>query len=83
MIISTFSGLPVPEVYKEEIRMMNGEVVNFKYPEVVADHQKYRVTVYKHNALRHDGGTKSQIGLGVHGEPPGGPSGFFFFHSVY
>ena len=43
--------------------MVNGEVVNFNYPEVVADHQKYRVTVYKHNSLRHDGGTKSQIGL--------------------
>ena len=30
------------EGQKEEIRMVNGEVVKFKYPEIVADHYKYR-----------------------------------------
>ena len=59
MIMSTFSGLTVPEGQKEEIRMANGEVVNFKYLEVVADHHIYRVTVDNHNVLRHDGGTNS------------------------
>ena len=37
---------------------MNGEIVKFKYPEVVADHYRYRGEVENYNALRHDGGTK-------------------------
>ena len=43
--------------------MVNGEVVKFKYPEVVSDHYRYRGAVDNHNALRHDDGTKSQFGL--------------------
>ena len=42
---------------------MNGEIVKFKYSEVVAYHYRYRGGAYNHNALRHDGGTKSQFGL--------------------
>ena len=40
-MISTFLGLTAPEGQKEQIRMVNGEVVKFKYPEVVADHYIY------------------------------------------
>ena len=43
--------------------MVNGEIVKFKYPEVVSDHYRYRGAVDNHNALRHDDGTKSQFGL--------------------
>ena len=44
--------------------MMNGEVVNFKYPTVVADNYRYRGgAMDNHNVLRHDGGTKYQTGL--------------------
>ena len=39
--------------------MVNGEVVKFKYPEVVADDYIYRGAVENHNALSHDGRTKS------------------------
>ena len=42
MMMSTFSGLTVPEGQKEEIRMANGEIVKFKYPEFVTDHYIYR-----------------------------------------
>ena len=38
MMMSNFSGLTVPEGQKEEIRMLNGDVIKFKYPPVVADH---------------------------------------------
>ena len=41
------------------MRMVNGEVVKFKYTEVVADNYIYRGAVDKYNALRHYGGTKS------------------------
>ena len=40
MIISTFLGLNVPEGQKEESRTVNGEIVKFKYTEVVADHYR-------------------------------------------
>ena len=63
MMISTFSGLTVSEGQKEERRVVNGEVVKFKYPEVVSDHYRYRGAVENHNALRHGGGSKFQIGL--------------------
>ena len=63
MIMSTFSGLTVPEVQKEDIRMVNGDVVKFKYPEVVVDHYIYREAVENHNSLRPDDGTKPQFGL--------------------
>ena len=63
MIMSTFSCLTVTEGQKEERRIVNGEVVKFKYPEVVSDHYMYRGAVYDHNSLRHDGGNKSQFGL--------------------
>ena len=42
IMMSTFSGLTVPEVQKEDRRMMNGEEVKFKYPEVVSDNYRYR-----------------------------------------
>ena len=35
IIMSNISGLTGTEVHKQEIRMMNGEVVKFKYPGVV------------------------------------------------
>ena len=38
-------------------------VIELKYPEVVADYYIYRGAVENKNALRHDGGTKYQIGL--------------------
>ena len=38
MMMSNFSGLTVPEGQKEEIRMVNGGVSKFKYPEVVSEH---------------------------------------------
>ena len=41
IMVSTFSGLTVTEGQKEEIIRVNGEVVKFKYPEVVADHYIY------------------------------------------
>ena len=63
MMMSTYLGLTVPEGQKEERRMVNGEIVKFKYPEVVADHYRYRGAVDNHNALSHDGRTKSQFGL--------------------
>ena len=42
---------------------MNGDIVKFKYPEVVADYYRYREALENHNALRHDGGTKYQFGF--------------------
>ena len=45
MMMSTFFGLTVPEGQKEEKMMMNGEVVKFKYNEVVADHYRYKGAV--------------------------------------
>ena len=41
-MMSTFSGLIVTEGQKEERSMVNGEIVNFKYPQVVAYHCIYR-----------------------------------------
>ena len=63
IMVSTFSGLTVTEGKKEEIIRVNGEVVKFKYPEVVADHYRYRGAVKNRNFLKHDGGNNSQIGL--------------------
>ena len=42
MMVSTFWGLTVPEDQKEDIRMVNGEVVKFKNPEAVEDNYRYR-----------------------------------------
>ena len=61
--MSTFLGLTVPEGQKEERRTVNGEIVKFNYPEVVADHDRYRGKVDNHNALRHDERTKYQFFL--------------------
>ena len=58
---------------------MNAEAVKFKYPEVVADHYKYRGAMDNHNALRHDGGTKSQIGLESAWGTTWWPILFFYF----
>ena len=62
MMMSTFSCLTVQKGQKEERRMVNGEIIKFKYPEVFADHYRYRA-VENHKALRHDDGTKPQFGL--------------------
>ena len=78
-MMSNFFGLTVPEGQEEKRRMVNGEIVNFKYPEVVADNYKYRGAVDNHNVLRHDGGNKYQFGWRVNGERPGGPSEFLLF----
>ena len=63
LIISTFSGLAVPEVQKEERSMVNVEEEKFKYPAVVDDYCRFRGVVDNHNVLRHDNRTKSQIGF--------------------
>ena len=51
------------EGQKEEKRMVNGEVLKFKDPEVVADHYRYKGAVENKNALTNYGGTKYQFGL--------------------
>ena len=51
------------EVQKEERRTMNGEIVKFKYTEVVADNYRYTGAVENKNDTRHDGGNKSQMFL--------------------
>ena len=61
IMMSTFSGLTVPESQKEVRSMVSEEVVKLKYPEVVADHFRYRGAVENHNDLRHDDGTKYQF----------------------
>ena len=43
--------------------MVNEEVITFIYCAIVADYQRYMGEVENNNALRHDGGTKSQIGF--------------------
>ena len=40
MMISTLSGLTVPEGQNEEIRMVNGEVLKLKYTEIIADNYR-------------------------------------------
>ena len=60
---SNFLGLTMPEGQKEDIIMVNWEVARLKYPETVADNYRYKGALYNHNALSHDGGTKSQFGL--------------------
>ena len=42
LMISTFLGLNFQKGQKEERRTVNGEVIQFKYTEVVADHYIYR-----------------------------------------
>ena len=58
MMMSNFSGLTVPEGQKEEIRMVNGGVSKFKYPEVVSDNLFKREEMDNHNALRYYGRIK-------------------------
>ena len=43
--------------------MANGEIVKFKYPQVVAYNYRYRGAVDNHHAFRNDGGIKYQFGL--------------------
>ena len=43
--------------------MVNGEIVKFKYTEVVADNYRYMGVVENNNALMYDGRTKYQFGL--------------------
>ena len=63
MMVSTFWGLTVPEDQKEDIRIVNGEVVNFNYTEVVPDYYRHRGALDNKNALMHHGGTKYQFGF--------------------
>ena len=42
VIMPTFSALNFLEGQKEKRRVVNGVVVNFKYPEVISDHNRYR-----------------------------------------
>ena len=42
MMMSTFSGLNVPEGHKNKRILLNGEVVKFKYLKSVTDHYVYR-----------------------------------------
>ena len=63
MMVSTFSVLTVMEGQKEKKIMVNIDVVKFRYPEVVSCHYKYKGEVENHNALRNNGGIKSQISL--------------------
>ena len=65
MMIPTFSGLTMTGGHKEEIMMVNGEVVKFNYPAVVADHYRYKGSVDNHNYLRNDDRNNSQICLEI------------------
>ena len=56
MMRLNFSGLTIMEFNNEEIIM-------FKYTKASSGGCKYRGVVYNHHTLRHDVGTKSQIGL--------------------
>ena len=58
MMMSTFSGFTVPGGHKEDKSMVNEEVVNLNYPEVVTDHYRYRGSVENHNFLIHNGSNK-------------------------
>ena len=71
------------EGQKEEIRVVSGEVINFNYPEVVADNYRYKVAVDNHNALRHYGGIKYQIDLDIALRTTWWPILFFIFHNVH
>ena len=48
---------------KEEIRMIDEEIVKLKYSEFVADNYKYSGGLYNQNTPKYDGVTKPQIGL--------------------
>ena len=72
-----YSGLTVPDGHKLEIIMVNGEVVEFKYPHIVADHYRYRGVVDNNNSLRHDGGVSLKLFRIVHGEQSCGTSECF------
>ena len=61
--MSNFSGLAVMGGHNGERRVVNGEVVKFKYPAVFACHYRYRGSVENHNSLRHNGRTKYKFGL--------------------
>ena len=54
MIILTYYCLTGPDGKKEEIKIVNGDVIKFKYS-FFSDHYRYEK---KDNALRHDGGKK-------------------------
>ena len=53
------------EGHKEDRIIINREVVQFNYPEFVADNYRYRGAVDNHNALGYDGRTRSKIGLNI------------------
>ena len=65
MMMSTLSGLTVPEGQKEETITVNGQVVKFKYHKIIATNYRYKGAVDNQNYFRHHGGTKSQIGLDI------------------
>ena len=61
--ISTYSGLVVWYDQKEEYKLSKRQVLAFKYAEPIALHYLYRVDVYIHIAVHHDGSTKNKFGL--------------------
>ena len=63
IMMSTCSILTVPAGQKEKTRIVLGEAIKFNYPAFFSDHYRYREVVENHNALRYDGGTKSQTVL--------------------
>ena len=63
MMMLIFSGLSMLEVQKEERILVNGRILKFNYPGVVAYHYRYKGVVENHNTLRYHGRTKSQFGL--------------------
>ena len=63
IMIYTCSILTVTDGQKEGIIILHGVAIKFKYPAIVSYNCVYRGVVDNHNALRYDGGTKSQTGL--------------------
>ena len=83
MMMSTFSGLTVPEGQKEQKRITNREVVKFKYIEVVSDHYKYRGEVGNKNDLRNDVRTNYRIVLESSRGTTWLPIRVFIFYRMY
>ena len=65
VVISTFSGLAVPEAQKEEKSTVNVESVKFHYPAVVDYYCIFRGVVDNNNVFRHDKRNNSLIGFHI------------------
>ena len=79
MTMSIFSGLTVPKGQKEDRRMVNGEVVKFKYPEVVSDNYRYRGCCIITMTLGIMTVLNTRLVWRLYGERPGGLSEFLLF----